>query len=859
MARRQSTALPQPYVPNRILGWFYARFFSHIVVDERWQGVVRNAADRGVVVYVMRSLSFLDFLCLDYLTKRFALPLIHFANDLGLWILEPFGKGHRRLRFRRQVPEDDALRATLRERFSALLFLRRPAGLFERGRKRPDRRADLLRTLIEAQRRTEAPILLVPQTFVWTKLPPSKRKGLLDAFFGPVDSPGKIRVAFQFLLNFRNTLLRAGDPFDLKAFVSQHEDLTDQQLADKVRLALLRIMERERTLVLGPSVKSPGRIRDELLRSPRVVKHVEAQARQSNKPVGRVLRQARRDLKRLMAAQSPIALSIAHLLLDRLWNRIYDGIELDRPGLERVRAAAREGTLILLPCHKSHVDYLVLSDILYQHQLVPPLIASGDNLNFFPAGPILRRCGAFFIRRSFKGKRLYSALVDAYLRKLIVEGFNIEFFLEGGRSRTGKLLEPRLGLLSMLVDAGLLLPRKKVFFVPVSISYERVVEERSYVHEAEGGEKQRESVGQLLKSTRVLRSRFGRLYVQFGEVLSLDGQKKELLEERGRGDDGTQTVLRPTEKRTLIRRIAYRVIDQISRVTVVTPSALVASALLAQRRQGMRHEELVRRCQHLTVALKDQGTRFATLLLDQDGELRVKTLRETVRLFVGARLLTVQGEGDTAVYSVPEERRIAVEYYKNNILHFFVPRALIAASLLTAEDGPAERARLRSRVQELSRLFKHEFIYRADAGFDDIFEEQLSGMIRDGELVQHETTILLGDRSGSERVRLYADMIRTYFESYRLALRGAELLDHGSMSKREWIKKTLALGQRMYLSGEIELRESLSKHRLNSASRALKDQNVIRGSRSDVFEAAEAKHEGSRAILEAQITTAFML
>ncbi len=164
---------------------------------------------------------------------------------------------------------------------------------------------------------------------------------------------------------------------------------------------------------------------------------------------------------------------------------MFSAVEVDEPGLERLREHAKEGTLVLLPSHKSHMDYLVLAWVLYRHKLPLPLVAAGDNLNFFPVGPIFRRAGAFFIRRSFSGDRLYAAVVDAYVRRLIKDGSPLEFFLEGGRSRTGKLLSPKLGLLSIVVDAALGVPTRTTWFCPVSIGYERFVEEKAFVRESQ--------------------------------------------------------------------------------------------------------------------------------------------------------------------------------------------------------------------------------------------------------------------------------------------------------------------------------------------------------------------------------------
>jgi len=845
----------EPYQPNPILRWLYGRFFRHIHVDHRWSGEVERAAENGVVVYVMRSISFLDFLCLDFLLKKFGLPLVRFVNDLGLWILEPFGKGGRRLRLRRQVPEDEALADVVQGGYSALLFLRRPPRMIRPQRRGAELDVDLIRTLVACQRRMDRPILLVPQTFVWTKIPGKQRFSVLDAIFGPREYPGRIRVFFQFLFHYKSALLRSGASFDLGRFVEEQGHLDDEALADKVRFAMLRRIERERTVVLGPTKKSPARIREELLRSPRVRRAMESHARTTNQTMEAVEKEANRELERLMAKQNPHWLPWIHTFLDWIWNRLYDGLVVDAEGIERVREAARRGVLILLPSHKSHVDYLVLSDVLFEHAVSPPLIAAGDNLSFWPLGPFLRRGGGFFIRRSFRGKKFYPALVDAYLRKLVVEGFNIEFFMEGGRSRTGKLLPPKLGLLSMVVDAALKLPDKRVYFVPISIGYERIIEERSYVNELSGGEKSKESISGLLRTPRVFRSRYGRLYVQFGEIFEFGDLKAAVMRERpaSRPPRGGADALSPVQRRTLVQRIGHLVSYEVNRVTVVTPVALIATVLLAHRRRGIRHQDLVTVGRQLVDALRRNGATLAPTLLSMDGELREDTLAETIGLFGDGRLVQVHREGDEVFYSVPDERRIAVEYYKNNIVHFFVPSALIASALV-AGDQPAASSDLRRRVQRLSRLFKYEFMYRVDADFDEIFEDALASMIDAGEVEAMTDHVRVADGSAGSSLRLYANMIRTYFESYRLAVRGArQLLGDGSLPQKEWVRRTLALGQRLYLAGEIELRESVSRSRLENAVAALSDHGIVRKGAEDLLRLADGVDDDDFDTVEGQL------
>ncbi len=824
LARRTPT--PSPYSPNAILRWLYRRFFAHIRVDEKWSRGVRDAASKGVVVYVMRSLSFLDFICLDFLLKKFGLPLVRFVNDLGLWILEPFGKGERRLSLRRQIPEAEALEQTVGDGYSALLFLRRPPKFGSQARRGRELEVDLIAALVARQRTSTQPILLVPQTFVWSKQAATASPGLLDLLFGPVQWPGRLRVLFQFLLNYRDAKLRSGEPFNLQEFFEKRPELTDCEAADKIRYALLRRMERDRAVILGPMKKTPARIQDELLRSPRVRAHIERFADERGISYAKAEKVARKQLKRLCAKQSLLVVDLMHRFLTWVWSKMYDGVDLDKEGLERVRAAAHDASLVLLPSHKSHVDYLVLSDMLHGNALMPPLVAAGDNLSFWPIGILLRRGGAFFIRRNFNEDTLYPALVEAYMRKLMAEGFTIEFFLEGGRSRIGKPLPPKYGLLSMVFDSATKLRGTKVKLVPISIGYERIIEERSFVHELAGGDKHSENVGDLIKSSSILRSKWGRLYVQFGEIIDFDDFQAETIE-RSSGELSSMDDITPDQQRNAVRALAHKVMYSINEVTVVTPAALVAMALLSHQKRGMTRAALSNACEDLLATLDVMHARIAHQLRIGDGRIREDTIDEALHLFLDARLIIAHDTGPEPIYTIHSERRIALEYYQNTIIHFFVPRALISSALLVDTEEWVDIGRLNDRVQQLSRVFKHEFMYRTDATFDEIFQDALRDMVHDGESEVRDGYAQATEGAMRQRLERYATMLQTFFESYLLALRGAEIVLDGPIPKKDWYKRTLALGQQMYLAGEIERRESLSKLKLETALKALQDYRLI--------------------------------
>ncbi|HVJ92272.1 MAG TPA: 1-acyl-sn-glycerol-3-phosphate acyltransferase, partial [Labilithrix sp.] len=475
------------YEPNPALAWIYHRFFEHIEVDQTWATQVREAESRGTVIYVLRNLSFVDFLALDYLTKKLDLPRVRFANDLGLWVLEPAlgarKNGSSSLRrwlspLAPRTEESDVarLRRAIDDGASAALFLKRPPSILEpsalvrrRGgapRALPTRgktEGDVfLRAVLEAQRASSTPILLVPQVFVWTRSADERKHNIVDSLFGPREWPGKIRTVTQFLMNWRHVTLRAGEPVDLQAFLDHQQKPGadgrvpgDDVLVRRLTYTLLRRLERERRAVVGPTRKPADRLRDQVIRSPRLQKVIRDMAGEGETE-RRVL--GWRALSMLRELETEIDLNALRALdtaFDATVARMYSAFEVDDEGIERLRAASKDGTLVLLPSHKSHVDYIILSRIFIHANMPVPLVAAGDNLAFFPLGPILRRGGAFFIRRSFRGDRLYGAVVDAYMRRLIIDGWPLEFFLEGARSRTGKLLPPKLGLLSIVVDAVL--------------------------------------------------------------------------------------------------------------------------------------------------------------------------------------------------------------------------------------------------------------------------------------------------------------------------------------------------------------------------------------------------------------------
>jgi glycerol-3-phosphate O-acyltransferase len=597
-------------------------------------------------------------------------------------------------------------------------------------------------------------------------------------------------------------------------------------------------------------------MRHQVLRSPKLQKIIAHMAGTKNEARYTLTRKTLDMVREMQATPDTATLKAMEVALDYLFHRVYAGIDVDREGIDEIRERSKEATIVLLPSHKSHVDYLVLSYAFNYENLSLPMIAAGDNLAFFPLGPVFRRMGAFFIRRQFGGDRLYSAAVEAYVRRLIRDGHTIELFIEGGRSRTGKLLKPQVGLLGMVIDAALAVPNREVMFVPVSIGYERIVETRSFGRELIGAEKAKEDAAGLLKSTGVLRNRYGRINIQFGKHLTTDNMLEEMGLTRA-------AIVSPAKRRALMTRLANTAMDEINRVTAVTPGSLAALALLSDERRSVSHEELLFRCQRLLRVLITMDARV-TPRTAVNGELREESIQDAVQMFVDAELLETHRPGDFpadqerrmtrtgigALYRVPERKRIELDVTKNIIVHFFVARSLLSIAALMRNGPDLACDTARERLRELAELFKYEFRLRSDRDYDALFNETLNDMQSAGELELFPDGRLDvgGGRdgySGLVWLRTYAAIVRNFVEGYRVAARGLTALLRGPLAEKELVKRTIAIGHRMYLAGEIERHEAVSKPILQNALLAFKDEGYVQYRESKFslttsFESADA-------------------
>src|SRR5215472_520470 len=563
------SALRQEFGPiGRTLG---RRYCPHVRVTPATDAELRRLSAEGFVVHIQRTAAWASFLYLAWLLITRGLPPVRAVVNMRRWLGKPWR------RVAQRGPLDVRFEYARRQGGSALVFLQQTALMRAGGRSG---REDPFPALVAMARKSERPVFLVPELVVWEKWSVRLKPAWPDYVFGTPEAPGFLHSVLAFWRNHKRAQFRVGEPIDLRAFAEQNPGDSDTTVARKVRGVLHVHLARETRAVFGPPYKPPERVIDETLRDRTLRQTIEQTAARSGKELAGLEREARRHLNAIAARLHPTVLAVVAPLIGWVFNRIYDGIDVDEAGLERALNAGRGGApLVLCPSHKSHMDYLVMSWVLWKRGYQAPVVAAGANLSFFPLGPVLRRAGAFFLPPSFGADRLYTATFKAYVRKLVRDGVLQEFFPEGGRSRTGKLLPAKLGLLGWEVDAVLDGARNDLAFIPVSIDYERIVEGSSYSKELQGGEKKPEDVGALIRAPKVLLRRYGTIHLRFDEPVLL----REFMHSRGLDDPASVSE---EGKRGLVRALGHRIMWGIARVSTVTPHALVSTSLLAHPGRG---------------------------------------------------------------------------------------------------------------------------------------------------------------------------------------------------------------------------------------------------------------------------------
>ncbi len=807
-----SCYLPVPV--GRIVDFVFRLFYAGITLREEECDKLRDLPDEAVIVYATKYKSIFEYLFFHYRYRETGLrpPVIGF--DYNTLLLQPVSRIGRMLLahidhlYRHLSLPDPYESGYLQEE-----LLSGNAGLLSLVEKKGFRRrfvesyTDPLRYLIETQQGIDRTLYIVPQLMFFGRTPHRAVPSIIDILFGTEERPGTIRRLFTLIRNPGKIFVEVSDPFDLKAFLespeNQHQSVENLSLA--LRRRLLVQINRHRQTITGPLLKSRDELKENILTGKRLREFMEHFAESREIPRHKVHKEADGYLDEIAARYNLAMIGIFSTIVRWLINAMFEGYTVNMEGLNQVKRMSQRGPVVLIPCHKSHIDYLILSFVLYHNNMPCPHIAAGKNLSFWPLGPLFRSGGAFFIRRTFRGAVLYAKVFSEYVYKLLEEGFNVEFFIEGGRSRTGKLIQPKFGLLSILINAFREGASKDLIFAPVYIGYDRVLEESAYLHELEGGQKKPENLWQVIRARKFLKKRYGKIYIQFHEPFSL----RDYLESRNTPIE----EMTSKEQNGLVRYLGYRFINAIDHVTVITPHAIVAGAILNCAKQRFTYDHLMADVETYVNHLFLLEAKLAdTLLIDYSHAIAYVFEAYTQRKFL-ERIPPQKGtEKAQDLYRVNEPRRPVLDYYKNNGIVYFIPAAFTAMAILEKDAFQFSTEELFDSYAFLQEFFNNEFAYDVDRDPEFFVRKTIKIFMADAILMPHpelrDTYNLTS--AGYRKLKLFASFLKTYFESYWIVLNVFMRYPKSFLDSKNRTKKISSMGNRMYKRREVERIESLS-------------------------------------------------
>jgi glycerol-3-phosphate O-acyltransferase len=551
----------------------------------------------------------------------------------------------------------------------------------------------LVQLLGAAAEHPQFDIDLVPVAIFWGRAPHKELSWWRLLFAEDWILVGRFRKFLSVVFNGRNTLVYFGEPIRLRDALD--EGLSQSRSVRRTLRSLRMVLRAQRASSIGPDLSHRRTMVMQILKTQEVRRAVRIEMRTRQLRRRQALLVARKHAVEIAANYSQAFVTFMAALLGRLWNWLYDGVDFEH--IENLSGVGDGVEIIYVPCHRSHMDYLLLSYIIYRKGFAVPHIAAGSNLNMPLIGRFLRKGGAFFLRRSFKGDALYPVVFAKYLGFMMARGHPLEYFIEGGRSRTGRLLSPRTGMLSMTVRSFLRDPKRRVVFMPVYFGYERIVEGRTYIGELSGRPKQKESVFVLLKGlATVLRSKFGTVHVNLGQPIALD----ELLQKHNadwRTAPFEDDVERADWVRETIADLAVRINTEINAAAAVTPINLVAMAILATQRQALAELDLTRQLELYQQLLREAPYSPLVTITAMSGE-------QMVRYAESMGMLERQKHPLGDIMRMNTENAVLATYYRNNILHLFAMPSLLACAFV----GNA-----RMRTADLHRLVWRVYPYIA--------------------------------------------------------------------------------------------------------------------------------------------------
>lgn len=793
---------------NAIHRHLFGLFYKTVRTDPVELATLKELAARGTLVYVMKNRGQLEYGFFNHLFLSEGIPLARFANGCRTTFWRPFKEMMAALFENGPLP--DPIQSGYLENLvaggeSALLNLKVSAEFLFRSTEDP---LEFIPPLIRAAAKSEKPVFLITQHFLYERRPETQYWSLVDFLFGEKSSPGPIRKLILFLLTFRRRAsVKFGEPFDLKRLIAENPGDDSVTLAAKLNDILLKRLSIERKIITGPTLKAPDKLLAKMFQDPSFNESLAVLSRETGKSAAQLEKKVAHYFHEIAATVNYNYIDFYNLMLKWVFNNVYDGVDIDFEGLARIKAVAGKSPIVLVPPHKSHLDYLLIPYIFYNHDIAYPLSCAGINLKFWGAEKLLRSGGGFFIRRTLGGEKLYRLVLEQYIKMLVNEGYSIEFFIEGTRSRTGKMLKPKMGMLSMFIQAWTQGAAPDILFVPISVNYERIFEEKSYMEEIKGASKKKENVTGMLKASQKFRLKYGKIFIRYAEPISLS----EYMASHGVTQQGQPAGTLRDE----ITDFAYELTYHINRISVVTSTSLAAMSLLSFPRKGISHAEAVERARALERYLEFKGASLSDIIREQ-GEW---AYAEALHKLAQSRTILSHHDFQGNFYTVEEPKRMLLDYHKNNSLHFFVSLACFSKVLQTIGSPRISFADLAIKYSRVKSLLDSEFTFSERADLEVHLQKLIAFYCGEGLMVYDKANGLLefGPALAHPDFKLYASLLDNFFESLYVTLLCLSHFPDIKMEKKKLELFILEKGKGPYLKGDLHSPEALSRFNVTNS------------------------------------------
>ena len=680
---------------------------------------------------------------------------------------------------------------------------RRPSGDSQRRHsfiRLPKGRAD---DLLAAVMKLDDDVWMQPLRIAW--LPTShsgSNRSLQDFFYGRIAEPGRIRRRIiakhrpERLAYVVGTGAGLHELRERQTEANVAEDDMSQYVANQALIAL----ERSERLIRGARYKVPRILENDVFANADFQNLIENVAQQGDRSAQDVTGQAARYLREMAATQTPFTLDLINALYRAACRSHHDAkINVDNSQLERVAQTMGARPVVFLVSHKSMLDTMALSLVLFDADLPLPLTFGGINLNKPGLGALARRSGIIFLRRSFQDNEIYKATFRRYIDYLIEKRFSLLWALEGTRSRTGKLLPPRFGLFSYVVESILRTRLYDVTFIPVSVAYDQITEVEDYSIEQRGQTKKPEGMTWPLRFLKSGRSR-GQIHLRFGEGLTI----KELVEpaELEAGIDDQR-------KRTLVPTLAFEVAVRLNAATPITATAIVTLILLASG----NHAQSLAEIQALARAGAALIRRRHLEIVGRSNFRDENAVRSTLDALHETGIVSYLDDGTERLYTISDDQHLNAAYYRNTAIHYFILDAFVEVSLLDAASVSGDLTEaFFVRASELRELFKFEFYFPRQADYRAEIAKRMGDRF-----AGWEDTVGRSDTGGHAVLAAVQPLVahgvlRSFVDAYRIV---ASLLvtagPDGIDDEGSFLSRCLKMGKQQLLQGRVFSAESISK------------------------------------------------